>query len=280
MAKTSIFKTVKGKKQVLSYYETLLSQWYQPSKLFTLETTFGETFIIESGREDAPAILLLHGSGSNSAMWIADVKELSETFHVFAIDIIGECGKSSENRPAFKNDNYSNWIFEIIEKLALYRVTIIGCSLGGWIAIDFSIKHPERIEKIVLMSTAGITQVKLKTIFWIIITSMMGSWGFNKLNKMVYGNLSIDNKALEFASLVKMNYKPRTDVLPVLTNETLQKIKASTLFIGGEDDCFYNSQKTAARLKDNMSSIKCLILKDTGHVLTNQTENILQFLNT
>jgi pimeloyl-ACP methyl ester carboxylesterase len=280
MAKASIFKTVKGKKLVLSYYETLLLQWYQPSILFTLETTFGETFIIESGREDAPAILLLHGSGSNSAMWIADVKELSVTFHVFAIDIIGECGKSSENRPAFKNDNYSNWIFEIIEKLALNSISIIGCSLGGWIAIDFSIKHPERIEKLVLMSTAGITQVKLKTIFWIIITSMMGSWGFNKLNKMVYGNLSIDNKTLEFASLVKMNYKPRTDVLPVLTNETLQNIKASTLYIGGEDDCFYNSQKTASRLKDNMNNVKCLILKDSGHVLTNQTKNILQFLNT
>jgi len=280
MAKTSIYKTAEGKKQVLSYYETLLLQWYQPSILFTLETTFGETFIIESGREDTPAILLLHGSGSNSAMWIADVKELSETFHVFAIDIIGECGKSSENRPAFKNDNYSNWIFEIIEKLALNRLSIIGCSLGGWIALDFSIKHPERIEKLVLMATAGITQVKLKTIFWIIITSMMGSWGFNKLNKMVYGNLSIDNKTLEFASLVKMNYKPRTDVLPVLTNETLQNIKASTLYIGGENDCFYNSQKTASRLKDNMNNIKCFILKDTGHVLTNQTKNILQFLNT
>lgn len=279
MAKTLIYKSDEGKKQVLSYYETLLEQWHQPFRQINLETKFGATFIIESGKKESPVIFFLHGSGSNSAMWLADAMILSETYHVFAIDIIGECGKSSENRPEFKNGNYSNWISEIIEKLASNRISIIACSLGGWIALDFSINHPERIEKLVLMATAGITQVKLKTIFWIIITSMMGTWGFNKLNRMVYGNLTIDNKALEFASLVKENYKPRTDVLPVFTNESLQQIKAPTLFIGGENDCFYDSRKTASRLKENMDNVKCLVLKDTGHVLTDQINNILQFLN-
>lgn len=278
MAKISIYKSDEGKIQVLSYYETLLLQWHQPNRQITLETTFGDTFIIESGLKESPAILFLHGSGSNSAMWLADAMILSETYHVFAIDIIGECGKSSENRAVFDNENYSNWIYEIIEKLELNSVSIIACSLGGWIAMDFSIKHPERIEKLVLIATAGITQVKIKTIFWIILTSVMGTWGFNKLNKMVYGNLNIDIEALEFASLVRMYYKPRTDVLPVLTTESLQQIKTPTLFIGGENDCFYNSQKTATRLKENLDNVKCLVLKDNGHIIINQTYNILQFL--
>ncbi len=278
MAKTTVYKTDEGKRQVINYYEKLLLQWYRPSKQFKIETSLGETFIIESGKNDAPAILLLHGSGSNSAMWTSDVKELSETYHVFAIDIIGECGKSSENRPAFEGDNYSNWISEIIEKLELNRVSIIACSLGGWIAMDFAIKNSEKIEKLILMATAGITQVKFKTIFWIIITSLMGTWGFNKLNKMVYGNLDIDNHVLEFASIIKKYYTPR-GLLPVLTNELLQQIKAPTLFIGGENDCFYNSIKTAFRLNENLDNIKCVVLKNTGHVLINQTNNFLQFLN-
>ena len=108
---------------------------------------------------------------------------------------------------------------------------------------------------------------------------MLGSWGFNRLNKMVYGNLIIDQKALEFASLLKKNYKPRTDVLPIFANESLQKIKAASLFIGGENDCFYDSQKTASRLKENIDHIKCLVIKDSGHVITNQTDNIIHFLN-
>ena len=279
MAKTTIYKTDEGKQQVIRYYETLLIQWKQPAKRFTIETSLGEVFIIENGKKDAPAIILLHGAGSNSAMWMADVHELSKTYRVFAVDIIGECGKSSENRPAYKGNNYSNWMLEIIEKLGLSKISIIGCSLGGWIAMDFAIKHPKKVDKLVLMATAGITQVKAKTIFWIMVTSIMGSWGFNRLNKMIYGNLEIDKRALVFASLIKKNYKPRTDVLPILSDKSLQKMNVSTLFIGGENDCIYNSQNTAFRLKNNLKKVRCILLKNTGHVLINQTRNIVDFLN-
>jgi pimeloyl-ACP methyl ester carboxylesterase len=117
MANTKIYKSNNGKKQVISFYENLLEQWHQPYKQLTIETTFGKTFIIESGVAEAQTVPLLHGSSSNIGMWATDVKELSKSYHVFAIDIIGECGKSSENRPPFKDGNYSNWVYEITEKL-------------------------------------------------------------------------------------------------------------------------------------------------------------------
>jgi pimeloyl-ACP methyl ester carboxylesterase len=276
---TSIYKTDEGKRQVLGFYENSLKQWHKPSKQRVIETTFGDTFILESGTENSQAVFLLHGSSSNSGMWIADVKELSRYYHVFAIDIIGECGKSAENRPPFKGDSYSDWLHEIINRLGLEKVVLVGCSLGGWIVIDFAVKYPEKTLKLVLMATAGIVQVKAKTVFWIIITSLLGSWGFNKLNKIVYGNLEIDNKTLEFASLIKYNYKPRTDVLPLFHENSLQKINIPTLFFGGENDCFYDSEKTSSRLKANLNNIQCLVLKNTGHILINQTNIILQFLN-
>ena len=129
------------------------------------------------------------------------------------------------------------------------------------------------------MATAGVVQVKVKTIFWIIITSFLGSWGFKRLNNLVYNNLEIAEKALEFASLIKNHYKPRTDVLPVLQDDSLQKISVPTFFIGGENDCFYDSQKTASRLKNNLENVHCLVLENNGHVLINQTDKIVQFLN-
>jgi pimeloyl-ACP methyl ester carboxylesterase len=279
MAKTSIYKTDEGKRQVMSFYENLLDQWPKPFSQHILKTNYGDTFIIESGANNTESVLLLHGSGSNSAMWIADVKELSKYYHVFAIDIIGECGKSSEKRPSFKSNSYSDWLSELIDKLGLNEVSLVGCSLGGWIAMDFAIKYPEKIKKLVLMATAGVVQVKIKTIFWIILTSFSGSWGFNKLNKIVYGNLEIDNKTLEFASLIKDNYIPRTDVLPVFKDYTLQKLLIPTLFIGGENDCFYDSGKTASLLKANFKNIQCIVLEETGHVLINQVDKIVQFLN-
>ena len=279
MAKKSIYKTEEGKKQISDYYEALLSEWDQPSNQYMLETGYGETFVIESGDIKAPAIILLHGTGSNSAMWLADIIRLAEKYHVIAIDIPGECGKSAENRLDFKSNDYSCWLSEIIEKLGLKTMSIIACSLGGWIALDYSVKNPDKVNKLILMATAGITQVKISAIFLIILTSITGKWGFNKLNKIVYGTLKIDKKALQFASLIKEHFIPRTDVFPVFTDNQLRQIKSSTLFIGGENDCFYNSRKTSSRLEENLIDFQCLVLKNTGHVLINQTENILKFLN-
>lgn len=273
-----LYTSEAGKRQVINLYESVLMQWHQPCKQVSIPTSYGETFVIESGERDAPAVILLHGSGSNSAMWLADAVLLSKTHHVVAVDIIGECGKSAENRPAFVAGTYSAWLLEVIDNLGLQHVSIIGCSLGGWIALDFSLHHPERMAKLILVATAGVTQVKLSTVFWIIITSMMGRWGFVRLNKLVYGNLAIDDNALAFASLVKQHYRPRTDVLPLFSDESLNKIEVPTLFIGGERDCFYDSWKTASKLHENLKNCTYFVLENTGHVVVNQTHILVKFL--
>ncbi len=278
MTKKSIYKSESGKAKILNFYESLLSGWQVPVEKGTVSTRYGDTFVLCCGKTGAKPLVLLHGTGSNSAMWKADVKEFSLKYRVYAIDIIGECGKSSENRPGWKENHYSRWLNEIFGQLDINNATIIGCSLGGWIATDFTIRHPEKVDKLVLLATAGITQVKTSTIFLIVITSLFSNWGFKKINKIVYGNLDIDKTALEFASLVKKYFIPRTDVLTVFTNSQLQKIHIPVYFIGGKQDCFYNSQKTALRLSENIKLIKNVVLPDTGHVLTNLTNMILDLI--
>jgi len=274
----SIYKSEAGKSEILSFYDGLISDWPEPFEPRIISTKFGDTFILCSGNGKAQPLVLLHGTDSNSAMWKADVTEYSKKYRVFCIDIIGECGKSSENRPDWKGNNYSDWLSEVFTKLDIKSASIVGCSFGGWIATDFTIKHPEKVNKLILLAPAGITQVRPSTIFWIIITSIFGKWGFQKINEMVYGNLEIDKTALEFALLVKKHFKPRTDVLPIFTDTQLQQIQIPVYFIGGEIDCFYNSQKTSLRLFENIKLVKNEVLPNTGHVLINQTSKITNFL--
>jgi pimeloyl-ACP methyl ester carboxylesterase len=278
MAKKSTYKTEKGKQLIQNNYSQILSNWVQPCKQQFISTQLGDTFVIESGKTDAPAIVLLHGTGSNSAMWMADAKILSEHYHVFAIDIVGECGKSAETRLPFKNNHYSDWLLEIINQLNISTTAIISNSLGGWIAIDFAIKYPDRINKLILIATAGITNIRLKTVFWIMLTSLYGQKGFDKLNRMVYGNLKIDEESLKFANLVRLHYVPRTDVLPIFPDKQLQQIKCPVLFIGGENDCFYVSDKTAQRIQKNIENGQSIVLEKSGHVIINQTNKIIPFL--
>ncbi len=274
----SIYKTEKGRQKILDFYSNLLENWVQPSKQVHVNTSHGNAFVVESGEKTNPTVVLLHGSSSNSAMWCEDVKVLSSYYHVLVIDIPGECGLSDEKRFGFNSENYANWLSEVLSFFQLDSIYLVGCSLGGWIALDYAIKFPQKVKKLILLATAGITPIKLGTVFWIILTSISGQWGFNKLNRLVYRDLPVDEKTLEFAMLIKNNFIPRTDVLSIFPESQLKKVEAKTLFLGGELDCFYNSAKTAERMKKHILICKADVIPGTGHVLINQTEKIIQFL--
>lgn len=81
----NLFKSETGKQAVLGKYREILANWPVQSMQYTVETSFGQTFVIESGSRDNPPLILLHGSVSNSYTWYGDVASLSKTHHVYAI---------------------------------------------------------------------------------------------------------------------------------------------------------------------------------------------------
>ena len=133
-----IFKSEEGKAEIVNFYNNQLLNWQCPHQEHNIETSIGETFVIECGETHKPAVVLLHGSGTNSLMWLDDMVTLSEHFHVYAIDIPGECGKSAGNRPAWAEGHYAKWLNELFQKLNIKKASLIGNSTGGWIALDFS----------------------------------------------------------------------------------------------------------------------------------------------
>lgn len=278
MATRAIFKSETGKQEIHRFYQNLLDQWKVETESYYIETSLGKTFLISAGDCQAPPLLLLHGSGSSSAMWSGDISVFAQHFNVYAIDIPGECGFSSEARPKFQNNIYANWLLEIIDSLTFNSVCLGGCSLGGWIALETAILYPKKISKLFLNASAGLTNIKSWMLFWVILASFMGNAGFRKLNRIVYGGLEVDQQALEFASLLKQHYKPRTDVLPIFSDHELQRIKASVFFFGGENDCFYDTQKSAVRVENHIQKSKSEVLSDTGHVVTGVTPQIIEFL--
>lgn len=74
---TVAFKSEQGKKEVLKYYDMLLTKGSLPHEEIIINTSYGETFVIAKGKKELPPLVLLHGSGMNSAMWIREMDELS-----------------------------------------------------------------------------------------------------------------------------------------------------------------------------------------------------------
>lgn len=280
----NIFKSEVGREKVHHVYRELLSNWPVDNLQYKISTSYGETFVIESGSKGNPPLILIHGSVANSFCWIGDVKKYSEHFNVYAIDIIGEAGFSDESRPKYESGAYAEWLREVLDGLSLQSASIVGLSLGAWMALNFGVKYPDRVDHLALLCVGGLHPERKDFIPKAIGLSLLGKWGQNQVTKMLNGGIMPDQnnegvkKAMEYTMLISKNFNPRMDRLPLYSSNDLKKLTMPILAVYGEKDCMLNVEKSVGYLKASTSA-EIVVLEGVGHVITNQTDRIIRFIN-
>ncbi|MCV7196964.1 alpha/beta fold hydrolase [Mycobacterium angelicum] len=106
---------------------------------------------------DGPAILLIHGIGDNSTTWNVIHAKLAQRFTVIAPDLLGH-GKSDKPRADYSVAAYANGMRDLLSVLDIERVTVVGHSLGGGVAMQFAYQFPQLVERLVLVGAGGVTK--------------------------------------------------------------------------------------------------------------------------
>lgn len=104
-----------------------------------------------------PAILLIHGIGDNSTTWTDVHTKLAQRFTVIAPDLLGH-GQSDKPRADYSVAAYANGMRDLLSVLDIERVTIVGHSLGGGVAMQFAYQFPQLVERLILVSAGGVTK--------------------------------------------------------------------------------------------------------------------------
>ncbi|MFT4189524.1 MAG: alpha/beta fold hydrolase [Aeromicrobium sp.] len=102
-----------------------------------------------------PALLLIHGLACDSSTWDDVVEPLAEHFTVIAPDLLGH-GDSDKPQGDYSVGGYANGMRDLLTVLGVDRVTIVGHSFGGGVAMQFAYQFPERTERVVLVSSGGL----------------------------------------------------------------------------------------------------------------------------
>ncbi|WMJ81576.1 alpha/beta hydrolase [Clostridium sp. MB40-C1] len=279
MRKNSVFKTQEGKNDVIKHYDLFLEKWAVSYEKFYLNTRYGKTFIIASGKKSNPPIILLHGSGINSVMWLRDIEEYSNNYRVYAIDILGEPGKSDENRPSLSDSYYAEWLNDIFNDLSLKKANVVGFSLGACLSIKFSISYPEKVNKLVLLCPSGIGPQKKAFIFKAMVYKLLGEKGIDKLYYKVNGSQFIPEEMLKYQKLIGKSFNYRRETIPLFSDNELKLLTMPiVLFVGGKDIVLH-SYKTARRLRKLLPHAKINILPEAGHYTVNNVNKIIEWLN-
>ena len=218
---TAIYGSVAGRHAIERRYRDLLGRWPVPSEHLTVPTSQGETFVVASGPPDAPPLVLLHGAGANSAMWLGDVAVWSEHFRVYAVDVIGEPGLSAPSRPPLASDAYASWLDDVLRGLAVDRISIVGVSLGGWLALDYAIRRPARVNRLALLCPGGVGRQKWGVVVAALLLRPFGRWGLRTTMRLAMGGLPPADEITEYFMLIHRNFRPRRELLPTFGDDAL-----------------------------------------------------------
>ncbi|MGH2979826.1 MAG: alpha/beta fold hydrolase [Solirubrobacterales bacterium] len=101
------------------------------------------------------ALVLVHGIAGSSRTWDEVIPPLAERHTVIAPDLLGH-GESAKPRGDYSLGAYASGVRDLLIALGVDRATVVGHSLGGGVAMQFAYQFPERVERLVLVSSGGL----------------------------------------------------------------------------------------------------------------------------
>lgn len=128
-------------------------------------------FYLDKGR--GSVVLILHGWGSNSAKWIKVQDGLvADGFRIIVPDLPG-FGKTPEPLSTWTISDYSKFVYEFTNKLNIDKLILAGHSFGGRISIDYAVRYPQQLDKLILISAAGVVRhEKVKIKIFLLLTKI------------------------------------------------------------------------------------------------------------
>jgi pimeloyl-ACP methyl ester carboxylesterase len=222
---------------------------------------------IEAGQ--GPTVILLHGLGSVKEIWAANIGALSAKYHVYALDQIG-FGHSDKPLLEYKISTFVDFLQAFMQSQNLSKATLVGNSLGGWIAIDFAARHPEMVDKLVLVDSAGLPFGKPLTVD---LNPASLEDMRTLLNSIFYDRKMVTEEfALQaFTNHVRNNdgYTIQRTLAGFAQNQfedaKLSTIHAPTLVVWGRQDELI-PVSSGEKLRNGIPGAKLVVFEQCGHV--------------
>ena len=103
-------------------------------------------------------VILLHGLADDIGVWESAIAPLAAKYRVVALDQIG-FGRSDKPLLNYRVSTFVDFLDGFLNELKIERASLVGNSLGGWVAASFALAHPQRVDRLVLCDAAGYAAV-------------------------------------------------------------------------------------------------------------------------
>jgi pimeloyl-ACP methyl ester carboxylesterase len=270
----SAFKTPEGEAAYVGAYDAAMKLWPVPYEEIEIPSRFGMTHVVISGPRDAPPLVLLHGYMATLLMWSPNMVDFCEDFRVYAIDTMGQPSKSIPDEPIRDAADYVAWLTVTLEGLRLDRVSLVGMSFGGWLALTYTVAAPNHVQRLVLLSPGGFLpiakQFSLRGMLMMFfptrftVNAFMRWAGFNpgepgarRVCRLMYLGMKHFRMPRETLRIVASP----------LSDDELQKMHVPVLLLMGDHEVIYAPETALARARRLIPNFEGDLVPRSSHDL-------------
>jgi 2-hydroxy-6-oxonona-2,4-dienedioate hydrolase len=113
-----------------------------------------KTRYVQAGNESNPPLIMLHGTAGSLENFAANIGAHARHFNCIAFDMIGS-GMTAKPDYDYETEHYVAHVVDIFKAMRIEKASIIGLSLGARVASRFAIDHPEKVERLILLSATA-----------------------------------------------------------------------------------------------------------------------------
>ncbi|HEV2723613.1 MAG TPA: alpha/beta hydrolase, partial [Thermoleophilaceae bacterium] len=226
-----------------------------------------------------------HGLSGQWQNWLENIPRFAQERRVVAIDLPGQ-GMSEMPREKISIELYGNFVAEVCRRLDLTPAVLVGNSMGGFVAAEVAIRAPECVDRLMLLSSAGVSQIdvarrpamaagkvaaflttaNLAQKQWVARRPVLRHW----IMSLIVRHPSRIKADAMFEALMKGADKPGFEdalrgTLEYDFRDRIPQIGAPTIVIWGEKDMII-PVKDADAFVSMIDGARKVIIEDTGHV--------------
>lgn len=156
-ASMSHFRSAEDEERFRQVYDETMALMPEPVETYDIETGFGTVRAYRFEKADADEayralepLVLLPGHSAPTPMWQGTATDLAEGRPVISIDLLGQAGLSVPTAPVADSADQALWLEQTLAGIGADRVHLVGLSFGGWTAMNYTARHPDRVASVSL----------------------------------------------------------------------------------------------------------------------------------
>jgi pimeloyl-ACP methyl ester carboxylesterase len=238
-------------------------------------TVYGQKInYVEAG--SGPTVVLLHGLGGSQMNWALNVAPLAERFRVVVPDQLG-FGRSAKPLINYRVSTYVDFLDGLFKELKIERASLVGNSMGGWIATAYALAHPEKVDRLVLVDAAGFAPSAEFDLRALSFLNPSTREGMRQLASLIFFNkqLFTTDAAIDLLLTQRISAGDGYTIQSLieslarredLLDNRLGAIKQPTLLIWGRDDGLTPLAQFGERFKKEIAGSQLIVFDQCGHV--------------